>query len=45
MMTLNKKEHIINNDVNWNQINKTSLLSILTVAITFLITITMVVIW
>jgi len=45
MMTLNKKQELIHNDVNWNQINKTSLLSILTVEITFLITITMVVIW
>jgi len=45
MMTLNKKQELIHNDVKWEQINKTSLLSILTVEITFLITITMVVIW
>jgi len=44
MMTLNKKEHIINNDVNWNQINKTSLLTTVAVMTTFLITITLMVI-
>lgn len=42
MMTLNKKQQIINNDVKWNQINKTNLTTIITIAITFLITIQMV---
>lgn len=44
MMTLNKKEHIINNDVKWEKINKTSLLTTVAVIIIFLTTIQLMVI-
>lgn len=44
MMTLKQKRSIINNDIKWEQINKNNLLLIITVAITFLTTITLTVI-
>lgn len=44
MMTLNKKEHIINNDVKWEKINKTNLLTTVAVIIIFLTTIQLMVI-
>lgn len=44
MMTLNKKQHIINNDVKWEKINKTNLLTTVAVIIIFLTTIQLMVI-
>lgn len=44
MMTLKQKKPYINNDVNWNHVNKNNLLLILAVAVTFLTTIQLMVI-
>ncbi len=44
MMTLNKKQPLIKNDINPHHLNKTSLLTIIGVITTFLITLQLMVI-
>ncbi|WP_292474245.1 hypothetical protein [Methanosphaera sp.] len=44
MMTLKQKQHIINNDVKWEKINKTNLTTLITIITIFLTTIQLMVI-
>ena len=44
-MTLEKKEKRINNDIDWSNINKSAVLTILGTMVTFLVTVQLIVGW
>jgi len=45
MMTLEKKKKRINNDIDWNEVDITAVLTILGTMITFLVTVQLIVGW